>query len=70
MADDEPFSADCRPTTTGILQCLQMLAEEAENLHLLRTELALRKAIRACTAERNRLNPSNRQRPRRYRVLH
>jgi hypothetical protein len=45
-----------------------MLAEEAENLNLPRTMVALRKAIRACQAEQARPVPG--LRPRRHLVLH
>jgi len=67
MQDDDPIPPDCQAVATGILHCLQMLAEEADNLRLVRTRLALRKAIRACQIEQTRrLNP----RPRRGMVLH
>jgi len=46
-----------------------MLVEEADKLPLPRTSLALRKAIRACQTENNRLIPA-RCRPRRHVVLH
>jgi hypothetical protein len=45
-----------------------MLAEEAVNLNLPRTLLALRKAIRACSAEQARPMPA--PRVRRHLVLH
>ena len=67
MPDDDPIPPDCQAAATGILHCLQMLAEEADHLRLFRTQLALRKAIRACRTEQTkRLTP----RPRRAVVLH
>lgn len=68
MVDDDMPEAVRLATTTSVLQCLTMLAEEAENLNLPRTMLALRKAIRACQAEQARLAPL--LRPRRHLVLH
>ena len=38
-------------SATGILQCLRMLAAEADSLRLDRTFLALREAVKACEAE-------------------
>jgi hypothetical protein len=64
--DDLPDAAHA--TAASILQCLTMLAEEAVNLNLPRTMLALRKAIRACQAEQARPIPT--LRPRRHLVLH
>jgi len=67
MPDDDPFSPDCQAAASGILHCLQMLAEEADNLRLFRTRLALHQAIRTCQAEQTRrLTP----RPGRALVLH
>jgi len=45
-----------------------MLAEEADNLGLSRTFVALRKAIRACQAEQRA--PAGGPRPRRHLILH
>lgn len=50
MHEDDSLSCDA--TATGILQCLRMLAEEAESLRLTRTLVALREAIETCSAER------------------
>ena len=54
MQDDDSASVGSRASVLGILHCLKMLAEEADNLQLPRTRLALRKAIRACQAEQDR----------------
>jgi hypothetical protein len=66
---DDPFSPDGHASAASILECLKMLVEEADKLPLPRTSLALRKAIRACQTENNRLIPA-RCRPRRQVVLH
>jgi hypothetical protein len=68
MIDDESSEAALHATVANVLQCLTMLAEEAENLNLPRTMVALRKAIRACQAEQTRPVPA--LRPRRHVVLH
>ena len=68
MVDDDSPQAARHLTTANVLQCLTMLAEEAVNLNLPRTMLALRKAIRACQAEQARPIPL--PRPRRNLVLH
>lgn len=68
MVDDELPEAALRATTASVLQCLTMLEEEAANLNLPRTLLALQKAIRACQAEQARPVPA--MRPRRHHVLH
>jgi len=48
MFDDDLPDAARHATAANVLQCLTMLSEEAENLNLPRTMLALRKAIRVC----------------------
>jgi len=68
MVDDELPEAALRETTAHVLKCLTMLEEEAVNLNLPRTVVALRKAIRACQAEQVR--PVRAMRPRRHLVLH
>ncbi len=68
MIDDDLPDAARHATAANVLQCLTMLAEEAVNLNLPRTMLALRKAIRACQAEQARPMPA--PRPRRHLVLH
>jgi hypothetical protein len=68
MVDDESSEAALHASAANVLQCLTMLAEEAENLNLPRTMVALRKAIRACQAEQARPMPA--LRPRRHVVLH
>lgn len=67
MFDDEA-AGDCHAAASGFLQCLQMLADEADKRRLSRTHMALRRAIRACRAEQD----SDRvpQRPRRSLALH
>ena len=70
MTDQAPAPAAVHQAAAGLLQCLEMLAEEADNLHLSRTLLALRKAIRACQAEQTRGNVTLRPRPRRMLMLH
>jgi hypothetical protein len=68
MIDDDVTEAALRATAANMLQCLTMLAEEADCLNLPRTMVALRKAIRACQAEQAR--PVPQLRPRRHLVLH
>jgi hypothetical protein len=51
MAEDDPFAPECEADAGGIMQCLQMLAEEAASLRLSRTLAALREAIDVCAAE-------------------
>jgi hypothetical protein len=68
MSDDDLPESARLVTASNMLQCLTMLAEEAENLNLPRTMQALRKAIRACQAEQGRPTPP--LRPRRHLVLH
>jgi hypothetical protein len=68
MVDDDLPEAARHATAASVLQCLTMLAEEAVNLNLPRTLLALRKAIRACQAEQARPMPTPRSR--RHLVLH
>ncbi len=67
MNDDLP-EAVRHATASSVLQCLTMLAEEAANLNLPRTMVALQKAIRACQAEQARPMPMPRSR--RHLVLH
>jgi hypothetical protein len=68
MVDDDLPEAARLATAANVLECLTMLAEEAVNLNLPRTMLALRKAIRACQAEQGRPLPM--PRVRRNLVLH
>ena len=68
MIDDELSEAALHASAANVLQCLTMLAEEAVNLNLPRTVVALRKAIRACRAEQARPVPA--PRARRHVVLH
>ena len=48
---EEEIEAECPPTADGILQCLQMLAEEAAGLRLSRTLAAIEKALQICHEE-------------------
>lgn len=50
MIEDE-VDGDCTATADGIVQCLQMLAEEAAGLHLARTLAAIQKALQVCHEE-------------------
>lgn len=50
LPDDED-APNSQTAASGILHCLEMLEEEAENFRLARTRFALRKAIRACKAD-------------------
>jgi hypothetical protein len=68
MIDDDLPDATRQASAANVLQCLTMLADEAVNLNLPRTMLALRKAVRACQAEQGRRVPM--LRPRRHLVLH
>jgi hypothetical protein len=68
MIDDDSPDSVRFSTAASVLQCLTMLAEEADYLNLPRTLLALRKAVRACQAEQSR--PNQVMRPRRHLVLH
>jgi hypothetical protein len=68
MIDDDVAEAAQLATAANVLQVLTMLVDEAENLNLPRTMVALRKALRACRAEQAR--PPGMLRPRRHVVLH
>ncbi len=68
MFDDDLSEAALHATAANVLQCLTMLADEAANLNLPRTAVALNKAIRACRAEQTRPVPT--RRTRRRLVLH
>jgi hypothetical protein len=70
MFEDDPTEAALHASATNILQCLTMLAEEADKLGLPRTFMALRKALRACQSELSRPLAVPRPRPRRHLVLH
>ena len=54
MPHDDPPPSDRPGAADGILHCLRMLAEEADNFRLFRTHAALRKAIRACQTDQSR----------------
>jgi hypothetical protein len=68
MTDDDLSEAALHASAANVLRCLTMLAEEAANLNLPRTMVALDKAIRACRTEQSRPVPT--LRPRRHLVLH
>lgn len=68
MAEEDSPEPGSHRSAIGILQCLTSLAEEAQNLGLMRTNMALRKAIRACQAEQAHPHPN--PRPRRHLVVH
>jgi hypothetical protein len=68
MIADDPPDDTRHATAAHMLQCLSLLADEADNLNLPRTALALRKAVRACRAEQTR--PTPQPRVRRHMVLH
>jgi len=68
MRDDEQSAGDCHAANSGLMQCLQMLADEADRRHLSRTYLALRRAMRACRAEQE--TAAAVPRPRRSLALH
>jgi hypothetical protein len=68
MIDDDLPDTARHASAANVLQCLTMLADEAANLNLPRTLLALRKAVRACQAEQARPMPA--LRPRRHLVMH
>jgi hypothetical protein len=69
MRDDDTASSDCH-AAAGILQCLQMLATEADRRRLPLTHGALRKAIRACQAEQTPDRAATRRQSRRSLALH
>jgi hypothetical protein len=50
VVEDE-MEAECLATADGIVQCLQMLAEEAAGLRLARTLAAIQKALQVCHEE-------------------
>ncbi|HUB45253.1 MAG TPA: hypothetical protein VMB73_09730 [Acetobacteraceae bacterium] len=62
MRDDESAAGDCHAAATGFMQCLQMLADEADRRGLPRTHIALRRAMRACRAEQEIATPPARTR--------
>jgi len=70
MRDDESAAGDCHAAATGFMQCLQMLADEADKRRLPRTHIALRRAMRACRAEQAIEAASPRSRSRRSASLH
>jgi len=71
MRDEEPVvTGDCHAAAVGMLQCLQMLADEADRRSLFRTRVALRRAIRACRAEQAAEAAAVRPRTRRSLALH
>jgi hypothetical protein len=47
----EEDGTECPATARGIMQCLGMLAEEAASLDLTKTMLAIREALKTCSAE-------------------
>ena len=51
LTENEDFPDDCDATGSGILRCLEMLADEAVALRMQRTLDALLEALDACTAE-------------------
>jgi hypothetical protein len=48
---DSDLAAEPGASSTGIIQCLRMLADEAGSLHMHRTLAALRDAMQICTTE-------------------
>jgi hypothetical protein len=70
MQDEHTASGDGPAAAAGLLQCLQMLATEADRRGLSRTHQALRKAIRACWAEEAHDRQTARPRVRRSLALH
>jgi hypothetical protein len=70
MQDDDTPSGDCHAAATGILQCLQLLAAEADRRGLSRTRVALRRAIRTCWEEETQDRLAPRPRARRSLALH
>jgi hypothetical protein len=70
MQDDDAVTGDCHAAAVSLLQCLQMLAAEAERRDLSRTRVALRRAIRACWEEQTQARAVPRPRSRRSLALH
>ena len=70
MRDDKSAAGDCNAASVGFMQCLQMLADEADKRSLSRTHLALRRAMRACRAEQDTAASALRPRSRRSLALH
>ena len=50
MFEDE-FDTDRLPSAHGIQHCLQMLAEEADDLNMARTRAAIEHALKICSDE-------------------
>lgn len=48
---EDDFEQPCDATADGILQCLQMLAEEAAALNMPRTLEAIQRALAVCQEE-------------------
>jgi len=69
MFEDDPPEAARLASAVSILQCLDMLLEEADRLGMPRTVVALRKAVRACNAEQSARPPPIAP-PRRHLILH
>jgi hypothetical protein len=70
MQDDDPASGDSHAAAAGLLQCLQLLAAEAQRRNMPLTRGALRRAIRACWAEERPESATPRARARRSLALH
>jgi len=51
IESEDDGEAGCDATADGILQCLQMLAEEATSLNLGRTLAAIQQALAVCQEE-------------------
>ena len=70
MQDDDAASGEWHAAAAGLLQCLQMLAAEADRRDLARTHIALRRAMRACWEEEGHERERPRPRTRRSLALH
>jgi hypothetical protein len=70
MRDDDSAPGDCHAAAVGIMQCLQMLADEADKRCMSHTYTALRRAMRACRAEQAEDGARLRPRVRRSLALH
>lgn len=70
MVEEDPPGAVRLASAVNMLQCLTMLAQEAERLGMPRTALALSKAVRACHAEPARPVVLALRPPRRHVMLH
>jgi hypothetical protein len=63
MHKNDNFAPECKPTASGILLCLRMLADESLSLNLRRSVAALRAAALVVEAEASETDARANDRP-------